>query len=203
MVPQTVPEEHTGITGKRHRDSGVQAVMNVTFLRCAINYTTPHLLATEGLAEIPLCATLEWKHQQGLVWHHLHLNHLGQSCEEWALPEMEVCFPLHFFPWCCGFPQRDTGRNKPLGAAGFPGRVLPLLPPAGSCRRARVESVSMLRFSRVWLPESKHWDMQPDLFFFFYCCCCVLFFFLICPPDPELKPSIHFTEDLVLDSNQQ
>lgn len=59
MVPQMVPEKHTGITGKRHRDSGVQALTDVTCLRCAINDTIPHLLATEGLAEIPLYATLE------------------------------------------------------------------------------------------------------------------------------------------------
>jgi len=45
---------HTGITGRRYRDTDLPALMNLAFLSCVINYTSLYLLATEGLTEIPL-----------------------------------------------------------------------------------------------------------------------------------------------------
>lgn len=79
---------------------------------------------------------------------------------------MEVCFPLHYFsPVLLFFPEKGRAGAKPSKPWLLPALQAGSLPTSptsrgqggtGSYRRARDESVSMLSFCSVWLPESKH-----------------------------------------------
>lgn len=129
-------------------------------------------------------------------------------------PRWRFAFHFTVFPWCCSVSQRrDTQEQSPWGPGccqhSRQSPCFPLLLPAAGehelvWKGRRDESPSSPPV--LWLPESKHWITQPTfgwLFFvvvgFFVGC----FFFLIGPPDLELKPSIHFTDNLILSSSQQ
>lgn len=118
-----------------------------------------------------------------------------------------------FFPGVALFPREGTHRSKALGtlgAASIPGRALVFffcLLQLGNMSwywRARDMSphahLLCCGFLRVSI------ELHSPLLVGFFCCCwvfCWLFFSLICPPDLELKPSIHFTDNLILSSSQQ
>lgn len=114
-----------------------------------------------------------------------------------------------FFPGVALFPREGTHRSKPLralGAASIAGRVLSSLscllrPGNGSwCWRAR----DMGPYARL-LSCVASWEHALNYTAHFWLAFLLLFFvfFLICPPDLELKPSIHFTDNLILNSSQQ
>lgn len=102
------------------------------------------------------------------------LNHIsesfGKSWDEWDLAEMDVCFPLHFFPRHCSFPCR-LGTGLPSKSEGW------------------VRLHAWLQFCAASWKQVLSYAAQFWAVFGFFS----FLFSLICPPDPELKPSIHFT----------
>lgn len=132
-------------------------------------------------------------------------------------PRQRFAFHFTVFPWCCSFfPEKGHTGANPLVPWVLPAlQAGSLSPSPASCSKGTWAGIEE---QEIWVPMSPHAHLlccgflrastelhSPLLvgFFVFGGVLLSLVFFLICPPDLELKPSIHFTENLILNSSHQ